>query len=716
MDIRHTRTYWLIGVIVLLGLFLGYSPGIQAQDDPDAELSELEELEALLEEDVVQIASKTPESVTKAPATVTVITAEQIRNMNARNLTEVLVTIPGVEAFIQEYGYTEIVIRGGRHNGERVKFLINGHSVNPPRTGQPAIFWDDLTMENVKRIEVIRGPGSALYGTNAFNGVINVITKDADEIDGVEVIAKGGSYDSWTTGLLFGHTLGDLKISGYAEYADTDGADSILERDAQTVLDEMYAPYGIPPASLAPGEVKAYREKTDISVDMEYHDLTLHARYLKKRQGPYIGANYTLNHDSQWDLDYFFVEGRYDKAVSEAFDISLKASWDRVTEDYYIQGSPEGFTIPLDLDGDGDIEVFPEGRYGRMATSFDTFGGEFQATYRPGDNHVLVGGGEVQKIRQFDNIANSNFDRLTIAALDPGELDTTPTFEDDNSRTIVALFLQDQWQMTDDIRLTLGVRYDHYSDFGDTVNPRAAFVWNVIPDLHLKVLYGQAFLAPNFHQLYLKNNPLTVGSEDLDPMTIQTFEIGASYQISKQLTANLAYFYNRDDDLIVAQPQPDPNEPGIYVNGEGDIVQGVEVELKAEIEDRFQGYVNYTYRDTEIRDTGDDVPFASQHLGRLGMNVPIMDYLNANLRTSFVGEKPRQTGDERETVDGYVLVDATLTARNLYKGLEVFASVYNLFDTEYTSPSIANSFPDDYPMPGRTFWAGLRYNFTSRLQ
>jgi iron complex outermembrane receptor protein len=633
--------------------------------------------------------------------------------MGARTVTDVLAAIPGIETFIKEYGYLELVMRGGRQEGQRIKFLLNGHSMNPPRTGQPSIFLDDLCVENIKRIEIIRGPGSALYGTNAFNGVINIITKDADDLDGYEVIVKGGSHHTFSTGVLWGKTFNEIEVSGYAEYSETDGSDSILSQDAQTVLDQMYAPFGIPAASLAPGKVNAYRRKADLNLDVRFRDFTLKTKYLNKVNGPYIGANYTLNHDSEWDLEYAFVEGEYAATFNDYLDLALKFSWDRVREDYYIQGSPEGFHIPLDLDGDGDIEIFPDGRLGRLATSFDTFGGECVGTYRPMANHTIIAGAAFQDIQQFQNIAKTNFDRQTIAALDPGEWDTSPSFED-NNRTIWALFFQHQWQMIDTLGLTLGVRHDEYSDFGSTTNPRAALVWGVRPNFHLKVLYGQAFLAPSFHETYLMNNPLVVGSKDLKPTTIRTFEIGTTYALSDRITSTLTYFYNKDEDVIVEQVQPDPNMPSTFVNSNGDIVQGVECELKATMAERFQGYLNYTFRETELQETHDDVPFVTAHLARFGLNAPLGEYVTANIQTTVIGERPREPDDPRPPVPGYALVDTTLTAGNIIPGLELFISVHNVFDKEYEHPSIAGSFPEDYPMPGRTVLAGIRYAFGNK--
>jgi outer membrane receptor for ferrienterochelin and colicin len=661
----------------------------------------------------VMIASKTQEYVADAPGTVTVITAQTIRAMGARTITNVLATIPGIEICIKEYGFLEVVIRGGRQEGQRVKFLINGHAMNPPRTGQASIFLDDLTVENIQRIEIIRGPNSALYGTNALNGVINIITKDVEQANGLTVITKGGTQASWTGGVLFGHTLRDFKLAGYAEYTTTDGSEAILHRDAQTTLDELYAPYGIPAVSLAPGHVRAGRQKLDLNLTLNYANFTLQTKYLHKVNGPYIGANYTLNRGSEWQLDYGFIEGQYQAEWHPKLDVSLNFAWDRVTEDYFMEAGPDGFTIPFDLDGDGDIEIFPDGAWGHLATSFDVWSGELQGTYRPWQSHTLVSGATLQHIQQFDNATTTNFARGTLATLPPGQFDTSPSFAD-NQRTVWAAFLQDQWKMRENLNLTLGIRHDHYSDFGGTTNPRAAIVWKVIPALALKFLYGRAFLAPSFHETYLMNNPVMIGSRDLKPLTIQTMEVGAMYTITEHLTGSLAYFHNMTDDVIIQEAQPDPKQPAIYVNADGDLVQGIELELRTSWANGGQANLNYSWRATEVRHTQVAVPFVARHLAQGGLTLPVLKYLWAHLQGTFVGERPREQDDPRPPVKPYTIFTATLTTQQIYPGLECFLTVENIFDTRYTTPSIANTLPDDYPLSGRALLVGLRYAFYLR--
>jgi Outer membrane cobalamin receptor protein len=160
--------------------------------------TQLEEMFAIFsEEEIVVSALKRPKTVSKSPAIMSVITARQIKHMGARTLSDVLKTIPGFDIQMDNNGEQEFIARGVFDgSSQKVKVLIDGHSVNQPGSGGASFNFYDLAVVNVKRIEVIRGPGSALYGQNAFLAVINVITKDTDDIDGFQLTTGGGSFDT----------------------------------------------------------------------------------------------------------------------------------------------------------------------------------------------------------------------------------------------------------------------------------------------------------------------------------------------------------------------------------------------------------------------------------------------------------------------------------------------------------------------------------------
>ena len=172
----------------------------------------LEEMFAIFsEEEIVVSALKKPQTVSRSPAIMSVVTAKQIRQMGARTLADVLEMVPGFDITMNKNGTREIGVRGILLlDSSKVKVLIDGHSINEPATGGATWLFDSLVVENAKRIEIIRGPGSALYGQNAFLAVINVITKDTDDIDGFQLTTSGGSFDTQNYNVLFGKEYIDL--------------------------------------------------------------------------------------------------------------------------------------------------------------------------------------------------------------------------------------------------------------------------------------------------------------------------------------------------------------------------------------------------------------------------------------------------------------------------------------------------------------------------
>ncbi|HHT9112376.1 MAG: TonB-dependent receptor plug domain-containing protein [Planctomycetes bacterium] len=179
-------------------------------------------------DDEVTIATRHETQISKAPSIVTVITDEEIKNLGYRTFVEILRTVPGFEILkTGALGDTIPAVRGFASDN-KVRVMLNGHLVNNPLRGGAFVNFDDFPVEGIKRIEIIRGPGSAMYGENAFLGVINIITKDAKDIDGVKVSSGYGSFDTYDENIIFGETHGDVGISGMVHYRQTNGFDGIV--------------------------------------------------------------------------------------------------------------------------------------------------------------------------------------------------------------------------------------------------------------------------------------------------------------------------------------------------------------------------------------------------------------------------------------------------------------------------------------------------------
>ena len=264
-------------IFLHLVIFLLLHPTLPTTRSLHAQIkeAELEEMFAIFsEEEIVVSALKRPRTVSKSPAIMSVITARQIKQMGFRTLSEILEIVPGFDVHMDRNGEKEFIVRGVFDaESSKVKVLIDGHSVNEPGSGGASFNFYDLVVENIKRVEIIRGPGSALYGQNAFLAVVNVITKDTEDIDGFQWTGSYGRFDTQNYNMLFGKEYGELKISGFFDYFDTNGFSKKIEQDIIQPPDS---------GSMAPGRSQNQREKTDLNLKLSYKNLEIAGKNKKK--------------------------------------------------------------------------------------------------------------------------------------------------------------------------------------------------------------------------------------------------------------------------------------------------------------------------------------------------------------------------------------------------------------------------------------------------
>ncbi|HJP19520.1 MAG TPA: TonB-dependent receptor [Nitrospinota bacterium] len=634
----------------------------------------------------------------EAPAIASVITAEQIRNMGARNLMDILKIVPGIGTYMEFVGMQTIDVRGMKTaNAEKVLIMINGFGVHDNIFGSAMQYNDNLFVDNIKRIEIIRGPGSAMYGSNAFVAVINIITMNSDDIDGVRLNAGGGRFGTQKYNLLFGKKLKKLKVSGSFDYYKTDGPGLLVEEDFQTSLDGALGTS----ASIAPGKTDDWIDKYDLNLDLSFKDFNFKGKYIKKEMGPYIGPAYALNDESVIKNSQWHGVLGYEKSLTENLNLAVKGYAKQSEQDKYWEAFPEGVNL-----GKG---VFTDGNIGHPIIKNRTLGTELAVDYLLFNNHKITAGGLFENIDQFHVSVSANSDSVTNAPLTGGLQDITATqnFNREVDRDVWALFAQDEWNIMKSLNLTLGVRHDHYSDFGGTTNFRTGLIWSFSDNGEIKLLFGEAFRAPNFVELYNINNNSVLGNPDLTPETIKTYEAGVEYRFGNFLKTNLNYFHYQIKDLI----QLTTTTAGREYNNIGKVKSdGVEVEFKSIWSENSYGYANYSYQYSRD-DTGavlEDVP---RHRGNIGLNLGMGKYINANANLFLTGSKKRPSGDTRSSLPGYALVDLTLIGKNFYKTTEIRASIHNLFDKKYVDPAPQSKIPNDFPRPGIEFMIDLSYSF-----
>ena len=272
------------------------------------------------------------------------------------------------------------------------------------------------------------------------------------------------------------------------------------------------------------------------------------------------------------------------------------------------------------------------------------------------------------------------------------------------SRRVFNLLLQDEWQFAPDWELTTGIRYDDFSDTGDTFNPRIALVWATRHNLTTKLLYVSAFRAPSFSELYAINNPVALGNPDLDPETIDTLELSFDYKPTLDLQLGLSLFAYQAKDLIEFVGTSSKTAE----NARDQDGQGLELEMDWKLSETLRLRGNYAWQRAEDEETGRRVADAPGQQAYLRADWRFRPDWLLSPQATWVGDRARAAGDLRDEIDDYTLVDVTLRKSNLLKHLDIALSAHNLFDEDAREPS-DGQIPDDYPLAGRSIWLELSW-------
>ncbi len=691
-------------VVFGIWLVLMPVPGAAQEKSEDSEAWEKAYWDARLDQELKWIraeadvsiitATKRKISVRKAPAVATVVTAAEIRSMGARDIMDILKTVPGFGVSINPSGGYMFEVRGVRTaENEKVLFMIDGHRMNTPFWGSGTGEFNMLSVENIKQIEVIRGPGSALYGANAFVAAINIITKNADDTDGVEVTAAGGSFDTKKFSLVGGKSFEKFEIAGSIYNADSDGPRLTIDADR----------FAGKPYSKTPGKTDCYLKQNEVFLKASYGDLTFTGQYFDKERGTYIGFGNALTDGSVYSHKNFWTELAYSRSFTDKASAKFRIYYDRFeeTDDSRIMVFPEGYP------------GFPEGMFGCPSFKNRTVGTEIQSDLDLFKGNHLIAGFNYEYIEQYDVKRVANFNPWTAPPAPLGsaqDISSWGNFNKDVTRKVWAVYLQDEWEIRENLNLTAGVRHDHYDDFGGTTNPRFGLVWNFLKDADLKLLYGQAFRSPSFQELYNDGNPSSIGDPNLQPEEIKTYEAALEYRLKNFHGISLTYFHNDIDNLITR----DSGTPARYLNKGGAKADGIEVGLSGKYSPDNWWKLSYTWQDAKDSDTDEDLPDVPSHRAGLSVNYGFTKYLDAHADILWTGERPRVSGDDRGDMPSYTTVDLTLIAKNFYKGFEIRGMVHNLFDEEYEDPDTtgaAKLIPGDYPREGISALIEVGYKF-----
>jgi outer membrane receptor for ferrienterochelin and colicins len=632
-------------------------------------------IQQLLEQriDTVVTASKREQKITEAPSSVTVITAEEIRRLGYRTLVDIL---DGVRGFYKTYdrNYSYIGVRGFGRPGDynsRILFLIDGYRLND-NIGDSAWIGTDfcIDVDLIERIEIIRGPGSALYGSNAFFAVINVITKKGADYKGTELAGSLSSFNTKQARVTYGNTFGkgfDILVSG-SKY------DSAGPRLYFSQFDDP---------STNNGHTTNDDDRFDnFLIKTSFPDFKIIAVHNSREKGIPTSAWGTLfnNKDTRTFDSGTLIGITYQKELSEWLSMLGRLSYNN----YNYRGH---YAYDYGLNKD-----LWNGQW---------YIGEAQLIYKINDIQTLVFGSESQyNIHQNQK----NWDCPGDVSLDSKEKSKS-----------YGLYIEDEFKITDNFILNAGIRRDYYDSFGSTVNPRLAMIYNLDSETAVKLLYGRAFRAPSAYELYYHDGYFTAKpSADLKPETINTYEIICEKYLNKNMFATAGLFYYKVKDLIDQTLDP-ADDLLVFKNLTEVSAKGFETELKADFDNGLQARLGYSFVQTFDKSTRSTLANSPKHIVNCSLIYPLIkNRFYAGIENIYNSGRKTLIGSR---TDDFLITNLTLTYDNAVKGLDLQLGLYNLFDVKYGYPGFNEHIQDtDHMMPvinqdGRTVGVKATYRF-----
>lgn len=672
MQPRYRRALWFCLALIWAG-----SAAAQSTEEEDLAL-------AYGDKNTISIATGSKQSITRAPSVATVITAEDIKAMGATDLDQALESVPGLHVSKSNVASKPIYSFRGIHTLEnsQVLMLVNGIPITNVFQGDRSQIWGGMPLENVARIEVIRGPGSAVYGADAFSGVINVITKTADDIKGTEAGVRAGSFNTRDAWVQHGGQLGSLDAAFYLRAGNTDGQKGIIQRDAVG----------------ASGPINEERKAVDARADLAKDAWRFRAAYQQRKIGAGAGVAQALDPKARASENRLYLDMSYNQANwAPNWDVSGVAGYYDIKQK---QADPYFTLFPA-----GAIPGFPNGMIGSPGHSERHTHASVSAFYTGFQQHRVRIGAGLRNDDLYETVETKNYDAnfaplpgLTDATGNPNLVYLLP-----HKRNLAYAFVQDEFNLAKDWALTAGIRHDRYSDFGGTTNPRVALVWDASYNVVVKLMHGEAFRAPTFVEQYAINNPVQSGTPDIKPETIKTDELAISWQPTSNLQTNLNFFHYRMRNviqLVAAKMQNAGDQNG----------RGMELESIYDATDSLRLTGNYSLQHTRDSVTGLDAGLAPHRRAFARADWRFMPLWQFGTTVNYVAGRMRQPMDPRAQVPDYTLVDLSLRRERIAGNWNASAMVYNLFNRSAWEPSFYSvpGMVSDLPLPGRALYVQLQ--------
>ncbi len=649
-------------LIFILIFFLLVGLGI-TEEKKKKNVKDIEEvsLDVLLNQEVV-VASKKSQKVEEAPAIISVVTKREIEERGYLNLYDALTSLPGINSIETYFGFNQLFFRGiysPLYNNKSL-VLINGHP-----------FWDSVNgsyyieafpIEAVKRIEVIRGPGSTLYGTNAFSGVINIVTEDGSK-NGYSGYVRGTSYNTFETSALVSGSSNDLKY-----LVSTGGR-----------FGEGY-PYTIPKEEFGKQNVETdyVLNYSSVFALIDYKGLkfSTYSFYEEKSKIdiiPAVFGSLSETHN-KWLATFFMLN--YSNNIGKKLSYNLRASYNYFDRQF--------------LSASGNFtDHWSKGK---------RYDSEITLNYEPNKKiNFMLGAGYEYCLEDYFDIYSRNNMNVIKSTIPEHDLGDSTYFT----------YLQVDFPIGKRIGAITGLRYVYNKDYDSFLTPRGGFVFKLSDGLFIKTLYGEAFRAPNLFEKYADLKGVVVGNKELQPEKIKTMDIGLDWVMkSKNLRVN--YFYTIVSNLIGRFFNQDLGQTQ-YTNFEGESkYTGVEFELRGRLIGKSTFFLNGSYINGKDS-SGKTIEYIPNYLSYGGITYNSKKFL-ASVYYKYISSVVNPTIDGNVKIDPAFILDTKVGLK--FNDIVLSIIVHNLFDKEIWAPEfIRKKIGMLQNGPGRMIYLELRKGF-----
>lgn len=616
----------------------------------------------------VSTASKFPQKTMEAPSSVTIITAADIKTYGYRTLADIVRSVRGMSVtYDRNYDYlgTRGLGRTGDYNS-RMLLLVDGYRLNDPIYDTAAIGTEfPVDVDLIDKVEIVRGPGSSIYGSNAVLGVINVITKHGKNFNGTEASGELASFGTDKERLSYGH-----------QYEN--GAGLLLSASRYRSLgQDLYFP-----------EFNAINNGIAHNLDSDRYrnffgklnvaGFTLTSGYSNRDKAVPTASFGTVFNDPNFLVSdgASFMNLDYYGEVGQRWDVSANLFQGR----YFYDGIYPNTGAPVTLNHDQSRGAW--------------WGTEAKLIGRL-EKHRVVAGVEYQNNYRQDQ---SNFNVAPYALL----------LDDRRSSKREGVYAQDEITLGNGLLLNAGLRYDQYSIVGSATNPRLGLIWNIADVTAFKLLYGTAFRAPNVYELYYTSPGTQKANPDLRPEKITSYEFVIEHQPWHNFRITADAYDNTINGNINQITDPADNLL-VFVNSGKVVARGVEVEAERLWDSGTQLRTSYAGQISRDVSSGVELINSPRHLAKLNASMPVLgNALRTGLELQYTSRRKTLAG---ASAAGHLLTNLTLLSEKIAKGMELSASVYNLFDKRYADPGAPEHVQDLIWQDGRSYRLKLSYRF-----